>query len=212
VLLGLLLGLLLSLWAGPLLAAQEREALPERGDGDHVHDDARVINGVDEQALETELQALQQDGDIDIVIFTQELQPVGTRAGAREDATRVLEEWQVGGESGRGAVMLWNINPETQVARSGVALGSGFSELDARSVDTAVTSAVQPGLASGDWKSAWLAGRIALEASLSAQPLASPAPRTPTEPGATSDIGSIGALCHALMLRLVACPSIEGSV
>ena len=142
----------------------------------HVLDSARVINGVDQQALQTELQALLEDGDIDIVVVTQERQPVGTRTIARADAARLLEEWQVGGETGRGAVMLWNINPQAETARSGVALGAGFDALDARAVDDAVYAAVQPGLENQDWKSALTAGRLELESHLSAAPAASAAP------------------------------------
>jgi uncharacterized membrane protein YgcG len=183
---GVLLVLLAAALSAPVLAAQEREALPERGDGMHVLDEARVINGVDQQALETELQALLEDGGIDIVVFTQERQPVGSRAVARADAARVLDEWQVGGASGRGAVMLWNINPEAETARSGVALGSGFEDVGAREVDDAVYALVQPGLESRDWQSALTVGRRELEARLSATPAASGPPRTPTEPGATS--------------------------
>jgi hypothetical protein len=53
---------------------------------------------------------------------------------------------QVGGETGSGAVMLWNINTEGTTARSGVALGSAYAALDDGDVDEAVNSAVQPGL------------------------------------------------------------------
>jgi uncharacterized membrane protein YgcG len=179
--------LLLVLHAAPILAAQQRETeLPERGDGAHVLDSARIISGVDEQALEVELQGLREDGDIDIVVVTQERQPVGTRSTAREDAARVLEQWQVGGDAARGAVMLWSINPEARTARSGVALGSGFAALDARAVDDAVYAAVQPALASQDWKSALLVGKLELESRLSTAPSASGAPRPSTDPDATS--------------------------
>ena len=178
--------LLMALLAAPGLAAQEQEALPKRGEGVHVWDDARVINGVDEQDLQAQLQALQEDSDVDIVVVTQQKQPVGSRVTARADAARVLEEWQVGGDDGRGAVMLWNINPQGRTARSGVALGVGFEELDARAVDNAVNTAAQPGLDNQDWKSALVAGRMELETRLSAAASATARPRTSTGPGATS--------------------------
>jgi uncharacterized membrane protein YgcG len=172
--------------AAPVLAAQEQEALPERGDGMHVLDEARVINGVDEEQLQADLQGLLQDGGIDIVVVTQERQPVGTRAIARADAARVLGEWQVGDDTGRGAVMLWNINPQADTARNGIALGAGFGDIDGRAVDDAVNQVVQPGLSNRDWNSALTAGRLELEALLGATPTASPPPRGPSEPGATT--------------------------
>ncbi len=94
------------------------------------------------------------DSGIDIVVYTREQERVGARRDAREDAARLLEEWQVGGTSGSGAVMFWNINPEGDVARSGVALGSAYAALDEGDVDEAVNSAVLPGLQSQDWYSA----------------------------------------------------------
>lgn len=178
--------LLVGLLAAPLLAAQAQEALPERGEGVHVLDEARVINGVDEQELQAQLQALQQDAGIDIVVVTQTRQPVGSRGAARDDAARVLEEWQVGGADGRGAVMLWNINAQGTTARNGVALGEAFRALGARAVDDAVTTAVQPGLANQDWQSALVAGRMELEARLSAAASPTAPPRASPRPGATS--------------------------
>lgn len=176
----------LLLMLAPLAAAQaEEEPFPARGEGIHIVDEAKVINGVDEAQLQADLQALLEDSGIDIAIYTRQQERVGARRDAREDAARLLEEWQVGGEAGSGAVMLWNINPEGTVARNGVALGSAYAALDEGDVDEAVNSAVQPGLQSQDWISAVLTGQLELQSRLSAAPIATPAPvRTPA-PGAT---------------------------
>ena len=171
----------------PVVAAQTEEVVfPERGEGVHIQDDARIINGVDEETLQADLQALLEDTGIDIVVYTQQLERVGDRRDARDEATRLLESWQVGGETGTGAVMFWNINPEGTIARNGVALGPGFSSLDARDVDEAVNSAVLPGLQSQDWVSALLTGRLALESRLNAAASEiTPAPAQTPRPGAT---------------------------
>lgn len=183
-LLAALATLLLTL--APLAAAQaEEEPFLARGEGVHIVDEAKVINGVDEAQLQADLQALFEDSGIDIAIYTRQQERVGARRDARADAARLLEEWQVGGEAGSGAVMLWNINPEGTTARSGVALGSAYAALDEGDVDEAVNSAVQPGLQSQDWISAVLTGQLELQSRLSAAPSATPAPvRTPA-PGAT---------------------------
>jgi len=183
-LLAALATLLLTL--APLAAAQaQEEPFPARGEGIHIVDEAKVINGVDEAQLQADLQALLEDSGIDIAIYTRQQERVGARRDAREDAARLLEEWQVGGETGNGAVMLWNINPEGSVARSGVALGSAYAALDEGDVDEAVNSAVQPGLQSQDWISAVLTGQLELQSRLSAAPSATPAALRTPAPGAT---------------------------
>ena len=170
----------------PLAAAQtDEEPFPARADGVHIVDDAKLLNGVDEAQLQADLQALLADSGIDIVVYTREQERVGARRDARADAARLLEEWQVGGTAGSGAVMLWNINPDGDVARSGVALGSAYAALDEGDVDEAVNSAVLPGLQSQDWISAVLTGQLELQSRLSAAPVATPAPLQTPAPGAT---------------------------
>jgi uncharacterized membrane protein YgcG len=186
--LALLLTLLVAslLILAPLVAAQdEADPFPARGEGVHIVDQAKIINGVDEAQAQADLEALFEESGIDVVIYTREQARVGARRDAREDAARLLEEWQVGGAAGTGAVMLWNINPEGTVARNGVALGSAFAELDAQDVDDAVNSAVQPGLQSQDWISALLTGRLELQSRLSVAPDATAAPARSPQPGAT---------------------------
>ena len=170
----------------PLVAAQtDEEPFPARADGVHIVDDAKLLNGVDEAQLEADLQALLADSGIDIVVYTREQERVGARRDARADAARLLEEWQVGGTAGSGAVMFWNINPDGDVARSGVALGSAYAALDEGDVDEAVNSAVLPGLQSQDWISAVLTGQLELQSRLSAAPVTTPAPLQTPAPGAT---------------------------
>jgi uncharacterized membrane protein YgcG len=187
--LGLLTLLVLHLLAlTPSVVAQTEEQVvfPERGEGIHIQDEARIINGVDEESLQADLQALLADTGIDLVIYTNELERVGDRRDARDEAARLLETWGVGGEAGTGAVMFWNINPEGTIARNGVALGPGFEALDSREVDEAVNSAVLPGLQSQDWVSALLTGRLALESRLNAAATeATPPPARTPSPGAT---------------------------
>jgi uncharacterized membrane protein YgcG len=180
-----LVALLLAL--APLTAAQDEDVpFSARGDGIHIVDEARIINGVDEEQLQAVLQAVRADAGIDIVVYTREQVRVGARRDARDDAARLLEEWQVGGEAGTGAVMFWNINPDGTVARNGVALGPAFAALDAEDVDEAVNSAVLPGLRSQDWISALLTGQLELQSRLNAAPAATPAPTPTPRPGSTS--------------------------
>ncbi len=179
----------LLLTLAPLAVAQvEEEPFPTRGEGVHIVDEAKIINGVDEAQVEADLQALLADTGMDIVVYTRQQDRVGARRDARDDAARLLEEWQVGGTAGTGAVMLWNINADGDVARSGVALGSAYAALDEGDIDEAVNSAVQPGLQSQDWISALLTGQLELQSRLSAAPAATPAPLQTPAPGATPTV------------------------
>ena len=176
----------LLLTLAPAAAAQDGGIiLATREAGVHIVDEARVINGVDEETLQADLQALLEESGVDIVVYTRQQERVGARRDARDDAAEVLEEWQVGGEAGTGAVMFWNINPEGSVARSGVALGDGFTGVDAKDVDEAVNSAVLPGLQSQDWISALLTGQLELQARLTAAAVVSAPPVQTPRPGAT---------------------------
>lgn len=178
--------LALLLLLSPLALAQDETVFPERGPDVHILDDARIINGVDEEALEEELRALLADTGLDLVVYTQQKDRVGARRDARNDAAQLLEQWQVGGSDGTGAVMLWNINTEGTIARNGVAIGEGFAGIDAGDVDDAVNSAVLPGLQSQDWISALRTGRIELQSRLSAAVVTpTPAPARTPRPGAT---------------------------
>jgi uncharacterized membrane protein YgcG len=182
----LLVVLLLALTPVAVLAQADQEPFGPRGEGVHIVDEAKIINGVDEEQLQADLQALLADTGIDIVVYTREQERVGARRDARDDAERLLDEWQVGSPDGTGAVMFWNINQEGSVARSGVALGPAYAALDAGDIDEAVNSAVQPGLQSQDWISALLTGQAELQTRLGAAPLASAAPARSPVPGATA--------------------------
>ena len=138
-----------------------------------------------QQDLEAELQALLEDSGIDIVVFTQEQQPVGTRGTAREDAARVLDDWQVGGETGRGAVMLWNINPQGRTARSGVALGRRLRCARRAGRGRRRQHRGPAGLANPTGRvRSWPVG-MELEPRLGAAAAATAAPQSSPEPGAT---------------------------
>lgn len=179
--------LTLLLVLAPLAAAQDDEAVyPERGGDVHILDDARIIDAIEEEALEAELQGLLADTGLDIVVYTQQKDGVGARRDARNEAARLLDEWQVGGSDGTGAVMFWNINPGGTIARNGVALGPGFPGIDDDDVDEAVNSAVLPGLQSRDWISALRTGRLELQSRLTAAvAAATAAPAQSPRPGAT---------------------------
>ena len=179
---------LLVLTLTPATLAQDDELkYAERGDGVHVFDDARVIAQDIEAEVQESLQLLQDETGIDIAVYTQQKNRVGARKGAQEEAAAVLKEWHAGGESGTGAVMLWNINKDGSITRNGVAIGDGFVDADAKGVDEAVNSAIRSSVRGRDWASAVRVGVLELQNQLIAESVVdavpSPTPTTVVEGG-----------------------------
>ncbi|MFV2064817.1 MAG: TPM domain-containing protein, partial [Chloroflexota bacterium] len=176
---------LLMLILAPLTLARGELEFRDRDPGVHILDRAGIIDDVVEETVQSRLQGRLEDDGVDIVVFTQRKQPTGGRKGTQADAQRLLEEWQVGGDSGKGAVMLWNTNRSGERTASGVALGKGFSALDLAEVDDAVNAAIKPALNNKDWSAALADGVVELEAR-TIDALAEPTPRPtrrPTAPG-----------------------------
>ncbi|CAN5846988.1 hypothetical protein BH23CHL8_BH23CHL8_24020 [soil metagenome] len=143
--------------AGGALA--QELTFPERSEGQHVLDDARVVDDESEATLQEQLLELRTSTGVDIVVYTQQKDPAGARQGARNDAARLVVEWNVGGEGGIGAVMLWNIHPSGEPVRSGVAVTAGLAELlDAEALDEVVNASVRDFFASREWLEAAAAG------------------------------------------------------
>jgi len=172
--------LLLASTAALATAAEEEFQFPDRDNGVHILDRAGLIDDIDEESVESRLRGDFEDSGLDIVILTQRQQPTGGRKGTQADAQRLLEEWQVGGESGLGAVMFWNTNESGDNTVSGVALGSGFAGLDVAEVDEAVNAAIKPILASKDWSAALAEGLVEIETrTLDALAVPTPSPTRP---------------------------------
>ena len=172
--------LVMLLGVAPLAVAQAELEYPDRDPGVHILDLAGIIDDIDEESVQGRLLGRLEDTGVDIVVFTQRKQPTGGRKGSQEDAQRLLEEWQVGGETGLGAVMVWNTNPTGDRTANGVALGDGFSGLDVNEVDDAVNAAIKPALASKDWSAALAEGVVELE-TRTIDAILQPTP-TPTRP------------------------------
>jgi uncharacterized membrane protein YgcG len=172
----------LLLTVAPLALAQGDTTYDRRQDGNHINDGARVFDEVNEAAVNDELVAFLEETGIDIAVYTQQKEKPGTRKSTRAEAADLLEEWGVGGESGLGALMFWNINDDGSVARSGIALGSRWSNAEMRDVDNAVFAAIKSPLAAQIWIDALKVGVLELQNQLvvdgAPQPTPTPAVST----------------------------------
>jgi uncharacterized membrane protein YgcG len=174
---------LLALLLSPLAVAQEAPTYAEREDGAHIVDQAGVFSETELATVEDELLAFFEETGIDIVVYTQQKAKVGARKGAQDEAAALLQEWGVGGETGQGAVMLWNINNDGSIARNGVALGDAYPPADATEADEQINSAIRNPVRERDWLGALNIGIIALQEQLVSEPAPTPTPRpTPRSP------------------------------
>jgi uncharacterized membrane protein YgcG len=176
---------LLALFAvvlSPLVAAQDAGAYGERAEGAHVVDRAGVLSDSELATADDELLAFFEETGIDITVYTQQKAKVGARKGAQDEAAALLQEWAVGGETGQGAVMLWNINDDKSIARNGVALGDAYPEVEATAVDETINNAIQNPLRDGDWLGALNIGIIELQERLISEPAPTPTPRPTPRP------------------------------
>jgi uncharacterized membrane protein YgcG len=177
--LALALVALLAMLLSPLAAAQDGGRYVEREDGAHIVDRAGVFSQTELATAEDELLAFSEETGVDIVVYTQRKAKVGARKGAKDEAAALLKEWGVGGETGQGAVMLWNINGDRSITRNGVALGDAYPEAEAVAVDELINSAIRNPVRDRDWLSALDIGVIALQERLISEPEPTPTP-TPT--------------------------------
>ncbi len=173
---------LLIMALAPLAAGQDGARYGERTDGVHIVDEAGAFNDLERASVEDELQAFFEETGVDIVVYTQEKGKVGARKGAQEEARALLEEWGVGGDTGDGAVMLWNINKDGSVARNGVALGAAYSATEQETIDEVINSSIRNLLRDQDWLGALNIGVIALQERLLKEPAPTPTPTPATRP------------------------------
>ena len=70
--------------------AAEAPTFAERLEGQHILDDARLISDAQEERLSGELQEFLAETGVDLVVYTRQLQPVGSLADARDQATELV--------------------------------------------------------------------------------------------------------------------------
>ena len=166
---------------------------PDRPAGVSLVDEAGVFNKAAQTAFDSSLQSLNQATGTDIVVYTQIKPAARTPEDARADAQALLEQWQVGGADGNGAVMLWEFDKAKSAAQVSIVGGSALLErVDQATLDGIVSDQMTGPLATGDWLTALSQGLFTLTSTVSGSAAATPAPgATPApvvtpEPGATA--------------------------
>ncbi len=173
---------LLAMALAPSAAAQGEPRYPGRESGAHIVDEAGVFTDIELASVEDELLAFFEETGIDIVVYTQVKSKVGARKGAQEEAAALLGEWGVGGDTGQGAVMLWNLNKDRSVMRNGVAIGAAYPAVEATALDETINNAIKSPTRDGDWLGALNIGVSALQEDLLTKPIPTPTPVSNTPP------------------------------
>ena len=181
--------LLLLTVAGAVLAAGP--PFPDRPTGAHVIDDAEVFNRAPEDGVEEGLRAFLDSTGVDIVVLTQVKAAARDQAAADDDARALLEQWDVGGADGQGAVLLWDFDRRTTRAQVSLALGGGLaSDVDADALRTQLDSAMAKSLEGDDWLNALNSGLFTITAAVPGgaivTPVPSVAPAVPAAENATT--------------------------
>lgn len=164
--------------AGPPFAA--------RPAGSHIVDDAGLFNRIPEEGVEEGLRAFLDTRGIDIAVVTQVKPSARDQATADGDARALLEQWQVGGRSGLGAVLLWDLDRQSTRALVGLAVGDALAaEVDPATLASQVAGAMADPLASADWVNALNRGVFTLSAAIPGGASSSMAPEASAAPGTT---------------------------
>ena len=178
--------LLLTVVPGALAQIAESDTYGARNEGQHIADRAQIFDREIQAQVNDELIAVEDETDIDIVIYTQEKTPIGNRNAVRQEAAALLEEWDVGGNTGLGAVWMVNINEAGTATRTGLALTEAWTAGELAPIDDLLYDSTRALLRDGVYGDALSIARIELEESLFSQgtPVVTPAPER--NPGSTS--------------------------
>ncbi len=159
------LALVLALTLAPLTLAQDVTYVPRSTD-QHISDQARVFDSVNQAQINDDLVTLQEETGIDIAVYTQSKPKVGNRREARAEAAVLLEEWNVGAESGLGAVLFWNVKEDEAATRGGIALTEGWEDVDLATIDDSIHELTRSTLSQQAFVDSAKVALTALEAAL----------------------------------------------
>ena len=161
----LALALALTLNLAPLALAQDATYVP-RSEDQHISDQARVFDSVNQAQINDDLLTLQEETGIDIVVYTQSQPKVGNRREARAEAAVLLEEWEVGADSGLGAVLFWSVKEDESATRGGIALTDAWQDVDLATIDDSIHELTRSTLSQGAFVDSAKVALTALEEGL----------------------------------------------
>ncbi len=156
---------------------------PDQQSGRFIYDQAGAFSAGVRQAMTTQLSTLLQDTGADVVVYAQVKPASKTADQVQTDAQALMDQWNIGGTSGDGAVLFWDLTKDKAGARVRFAAGTAFLErIDQASLDLIVSATMAPSLASANWDAALSTGLARVIATIGP---GTPSPTSSVAPGAT---------------------------
>jgi hypothetical protein len=150
---------------GPTTVALD---LPQRQPGRSIYDLDGVFRAATVSAVERDIEAIRSKAGVDIVVVTYPHGSAVTTDQAQADASQIMERWAVGGPTGLGLVILFDL--DTTKLHGQVQLFGGdalrTSLLSNAQRQTIFDGTMLPLLKSGDLDGALIAGIAKLKAKL----------------------------------------------
>jgi len=132
---------------------------PDQQSGHFIYDQAGAFSDSVRKAMSSQLATLLDNTGADVVVYTQVKAASKTAEQVRADAAALMDQWHVGGTSGDGAVMFWDLTRDKAGAIVQFAAGDAFLQrVDQPALDAIVADAMAPSLSSGNWDAALSAG------------------------------------------------------
>jgi uncharacterized membrane protein YgcG len=132
---------------------------PDQQSDGFVYDQAGLFSSTVRQAMSSALSTLKQNTDTDVVVYTQVKPASKTAAQVQADAAALMAQWQLGGTSGDGAVMFWDMTRDRTQAMVRFVAGQAFLQrIDQAGLDSIVSDTMAVSLANRSWDAALSAG------------------------------------------------------
>ena len=129
-----------------------------------VHDNAGIFSTATISSAEASIRAIQARTGAEIIVYTQ-LKPGATTASTAADARALVDQWNVGGASGDGLVILWNLDETLVHGQVQLYAGAGFRlRVPNDELQAIFEKTMRPLLAEQDLDGAMLAALQRLEA------------------------------------------------
>jgi uncharacterized membrane protein YgcG len=159
---------------------------PERPPQTQLVDDAEAFAPQAERTIDQSLRDTRARTGVDLVVYTQIKPGSRTREQVTADAQALVDEWQIGGPEGNGAVLFWDFNRPLLNAIVVVVGGDALvSRVGQDTLDEVVSQSMGASLEADNWAAALTQGTVALSLISAGE-----TPATPPAPAATSDPAS----------------------
>jgi uncharacterized membrane protein YgcG len=155
---------------------------PDRPEGTAFVDDAEAFTPQAERTIDQSLRDARSRTGADLVVYTQIKAASRNRQQVTADAQALVDQWQIGGPEGNGAVLFWDFNRQLGNAVVVVVGGDALvARVGQEALDEVVTRSMADALESDNWVAALTQGTVALSLLAAGEPSGTPQVVEPTQ-------------------------------